>query len=545
MEVSIQTYRMQIGCFANNQNYRTKKVNYQNFNHNNTKHNYSRTTKNQKTFNFTSMILKMILVFSLSCSITSHYSTKSNMDRKIVQSSSNIYQNSVEIENCNFSAHYKYGNRNKKNGIKIMHWNMGGGYLINKMNEIETVINAYRPHVFGISETCFKKGHNLSDIQVQDYAIYFSKTLENPSLNVSRVMVYVHKDIVKPKLRTDLMNDAFSSVWLEIGLKRQKRLLICNAYREWGYLGQEQPQVSKSVDAQLDRWLKFLEKWEAALRSNLECHVLMDANLNFLNWQKPNLPASSQSRKLRPLIQALFDRILPLGVVQCVGVATRFWNGAEPSGLDHYYTTHPNKLSEVQAHHHGSSDHKIITATRYSKSINRSQRIIKKRSYKNFDPSLFIAAVRKIPFLKIYQCENVKIASEMLTSELCKILDIMAPIKVFQVRSNYAPWLSNSTKALMKERDEAQKLASISKKPEDWRKYKSIRNSVNNRLKTEKKNWQTQKLSECCDDNSKTWKYVKSWLGWSTGGATHTAYGRWKIDNQTLGFIRVHEQILC
>ena len=70
----------------------------------------------------------------------------------------------------------------------------------------------------------------------------------------------------------------------------------------------------------------------------------------------------------------------------------------------------------------------------------------------------------------------------------------------------------------MKERDFAQKTAAATKSTEDWKKFKMLRNRVNNILKTEKKIWQAQKLSECTEDLSKTWKYVKSWLGWTSGG---------------------------
>ena len=78
----------------------------------------------------------------------------------------------------------------------------------------------------------------------------------------------------------------------------------------------------------------------------------------------------------------------------------------------------------------------------------------------------------------------------------------MAPVKIFQVRTNYAPWLSSDMKVMMKERDQAQQIASESKNPEDWEKYKSLRNKVNNKSKVEKKLWQTQKLNECCRDTS-------------------------------------------
>ena len=57
-----------------------------------------------------------------------------------------------------------------------------------------------------------------------------------------------------------------------------------------------------------------------------------------------------------------------------------------------------------------------------------------------------------------------------------------APIKNFQVRTNYAPWLTQETKDLMAERDKVQGLAAQTRDPEKWRQYKSLRNRINSRL---------------------------------------------------------------
>ena len=97
--------------------------------------------------------------------------------------------------------------------------------------------------------------------------------------------------------------------------------------------------------------------------SDLECLVLGDLNIDHTTWTKPNPEPSSSAYKLRGLIQNLFEQILPLGAVQCVKGATRFESGAAPSGLDHFWTTNPNKLSDIHTYFHGSSDHKIIIGT--------------------------------------------------------------------------------------------------------------------------------------------------------------------------------------
>ena len=41
----------------------------------------------------------------------------------------------------------------------------------------------------------------------------------------------------------------------------------------------------------------------------------------------------------------------------------------------------------------------------------------------------------------------------------------------------------------MKERDKLQEIAAGTKDTDDWRKYKHIRNRINNRLKYEENNW--------------------------------------------------------
>ena len=327
----------------------------------------------------------------------------------------------------------------------------------------------------------------------------------------------LHRDVVKQKLRQDLMTENFSSVWLEVGLKGNKSILVGNIYRDWQYLYQAD-NTSLAVEEQLSRFSGFIEKWEAAIELSDECHLLGDMNLNFLEYSKVDILPNSQSYKLRSLIKLLFERILPLGAVQCVTSATRVSPIHEASGLDHYYTTNPQKLSSVATITNGSSDHKIICATRFSKAIVAHERVTKKRSYKYFNPEAFKLAVRKISWWEIYSSNDVNEAVQKLSDNLTKILDTMAPIKIFQNRTKYAPWLSASTKNWMKLRDQALEKALDTKNLGDFALYRKLRNKIVSILKTEKQAWYLNKIREASTDTSKTWKMVKSTLGWSAGG---------------------------
>ena len=138
--------------------------------------------------------------------------------------------------------------------------------------------------------------------------------------------------------------------------------------------------------------------------------------------------------------------------------------------------------------------------------------------YKNFEADVFVQAIRNTSWLDVYCCEDVEDAVQKMSSKISVILNSMAPVKCIQVRSKYASWLSQKTKEKIKERDLAQQKAAETKNSDDWNSYKALRNSVNTILKTEKKQWQQNKLEEFGNDSGSVWKNLKSWLGWSKGG---------------------------
>ena len=453
------------------------------------------------------MDIKLVLLFSLLFIGVGNFGGSSRATTRTFSSFA-APTKSMRIVDHNFESRYKFGNK-KQNGVKIMHWNPGSKHLHNKLGNIESVINGYKPDILGISESNFFKHHDINDVQIDNYKLFLSDTLDNEKIKSSRIAVYVHDDIVC-KVRKDLMNDTFSSIWLEVSLPRQKKFLVCHAYREWQYMNQATNE-SKSIPAQNLRWIGFLDQWEKALKTDLECLVAGDLNIEHTAWTKLNPPKTSSTYKLKTLIENLFDRILPLGAVQCVNGPTRFESGVASSGLDHFWTSNPNKLSDIHSYFHGSSDHKIIIGTRYTKCVVRNSRYVKKRSYKNFNTNEFIQAIQSTSWWDLYSSEDPEPAVEIFTQKLNIILNEMAPIKKYQMRNNYAPWLSSSTKGLMNDRDLAQKKATETGKSDDWKAFKKIRNQINSILKKEKRNWQSNRL-EMCSNTSDTWRTVKNRL---------------------------------
>ena len=219
------------------------------------------------------------------------------------------------LSDSNFYARYTYGNRTNR-GIKLTHWNAGNAHLENKTIEIENAISDHHPHLIGISEANLHKDHCIDNCKIADYDLITCKTMDNENLQISRVVVYKHTSLVA-KVREDLMSDKFSSIWLEVGFPGRTKFLVCNLYREWQYLGQDD-HSSLDISEQLARWIIFLEQWERALDTGKEVIVMGDFNLDFLSFHKTDLSSSSQAVRLKPLVYELFARVVPHGVKQCV-----------------------------------------------------------------------------------------------------------------------------------------------------------------------------------------------------------------------------------
>ena len=315
--------------------------------------------------------------------------------------------------------------------------------------------------------------------------------------------------LIRVKRKEDLEDNTTADVWLECGLTNQKGVLVCAGYRQWRLLGQPD-NSSASVNAPLERWTRFLDKWEIAMQEDKELIVTLDANIDHLTWRMTDsLPSHSSSVRLKPLIDALFSRIIPLGVSQLVTGATRMERGQPRTGLDHLCTIKPEKLSAIQSFYTGVSDHKLLKVTRFTKNFKQLPRFVKKRTFKDFDDDKFKERLSNCGLEEILSCYNVDNASEILTNKLTEVLDIMAPIKKIQTRKNYVPWLSKETKLLKDKREAAQEKAAETDHPEDWQLFISLRNQVTLKGREDKKTWEEKKLDLNENSTTDVWKTVK------------------------------------
>ena len=87
---------------------------------------------------------------------------------------------------------------------------------------------------------------------------------------------------------------------------------------------------------------------------------------------------------------------------------------------------------------------------------------------------------------KVFNEQNVDVATYHLETQFLSVLDQLAPLKKFQPRGKRSDWVSNDTKRIMKLRDEARNKAVQSSLQEEWSEYKTLRNLCTKKVKADR-----------------------------------------------------------
>ena len=124
------------------------------------------------------------------------------------------------------------------------------------------------------------------------------------------------------------------------------------------------------------------------------------------------------------------------------------------SCIDHIYSNAPGKVSTPEVITVGNSDHLGIVLTKYTKAPKIKPKVVMKRSYKHFKVEDFLNDINSHEINQIVTGESsLEEAATKFEFSFREVLDSHAPIRVFQMRKNYSPYLSNGTKQLISARN--------------------------------------------------------------------------------------------
>ena len=362
-----------------------------------------------------------------------------------------------------------------------------------------------------ISESNLRRSHDRAKVEIEGYTLHTTGMIRCPERQVSRIVAYI-KDGIIIKRRSDLESEDISAIWMEVGLPREKKYLVCGVYREWAHLKVDGQSIddSASIVEQEKRWDTLLDLWEDALDTADDVTLLGDVNIDL------GKVFERSRHSCRNMADELRFRILSRGVVQLVKENTRFAVSSEPSLLDHIYMTRP-ELGSHRVLEWGTSDHRLIELRKKLKGALPQAMRMRKRTFKYFSSKDFIKDVKELKwYASVYCKDDVDEAVEGWSRQFVEVLDRHCPVKSIVMRKNYTLWMTPdlivASKSLQREQRRAKSNWTIEAQSEIQAKTRVLRQ----KLKNAEDLWKSKEAKEMADSGAKTWANVKKWTGWKT-----------------------------
>ena len=437
-------------------------------------------------------------------------------------------------------------NGNRKIGYKIASWNCNRGLIINnvesesdKLVDVKVFMEKHKPHLMAIIETDLhgpgSRTHRskyyttdeIHDKLIDGYRIELPNTWTNH--NQARLIVYVNDQLKAKKIDITDDVDDLPTITFEIGMGRERKSIVNFFYREWtnGVSGRNSEQEQE------ERLARQINLWKSLSAMDRDLAILGDANLCAKSWHNPDFQKKN-------LGNGVIDFLLEESLVQIVNDYTRTElkrGNIEKGCIDHIYVNCQNKCSEATVVAAVNSDHLATIFTKYSKEIRMKPRATKKRSSKNFNQDSFIREVKYTSFESVLETDTPEEATERFKNIFCNIIENHAPMKIFQNRKNYAPWLSDATKKLRNDRDNLKEESTSSQDPEVLRKYRAARNNIKSKNKLEKKEYYQDRFekAENENDSKQVWNSALNQLSSLLMGTCALTLRKWPMNS--IGFL--------
>ena len=421
-----------------------------------------------------------------------------------------IRQIGLSSKDMNRQMRARNGNGQSKI-LKVIHWNGGARLWLNKKVELEALMSDYVPDICFISEANWWNDTSLEEGSIPGYNTILANTMS--SLNHSRLVALTRENL-EVEVDKMTMDKEVAEIWLKVGSSRKNSLLVGGCYRQHHILGRDYVNSSRMEiqNEQEVRWARFLRRWKIRAR-NRNCVVLGDFNLDHLRWDSPEPHLDS-------MVEDTKDVIENSGFLQIVTNYTRTWRAQADSLLDHIWTNCPQRTLKTFNCERGASDHNVVGLEISTCDIITGSHNTLRRSWKKFDLKRCTEKFRQADYTDIMRMTDARLAASQLEDLICKIMDSEAPLKMIQTRSNYRPWVSDTTKSAMSSRDLARTRAKVSDSDSDWAEFRRQRNLCTKLLRNDRTlslKLEFDKIEQE-NDSSKLFSTTKNLLNWKCAG---------------------------
>ena len=417
----------------------------------------------------------------------------------------------------------KMVNGNRRLGYHLGIWNCRKGLIKDKevstkMVDVKNFIYSKKLHMFCLVESDLHgqasrhrrtQPLTTADIHTQlaipGYKIYLPSTWDKHGQ--ARLIVYAKEELQVKEINTtgDSVSDLPTITFL-ISLGKERKTAVNFFYREHtgGVSG------LNDIHAQNDRLFRQINHWRTLCKSKHDFISLGDCNLDYNRWYDEDYHLHDQVA----MVQSFLLDTTSSQIVKTFTRSEIVQGGAlSRSCIDHCYSNTPEKLLRPEVLAVGESDHIGTTVTKYSRAEPIKPKTVQKRSYKKFDIEQFLTDVHDSSINNdVTACDNIEEASAVFEKGFKHILDKHAPIKVFQNRKHYCPYVSERTKTLMCERNNLKEKAAIHGDKNSEIEFKRKGKEIKKALIEDEKLYYMKDFS-VNNELSATWRTAKTVLG--------------------------------
>lgn len=154
------------------------------------------------------------------------------------------------------------------------------------------------------------------------------------------------------------------------------------------------------------------------------------------------------------------------------------------------------------------ADHRFVYSRINCGAVERREcKRITYRDFTNIDRTAFQHDLRSVNWNIMYTMNNVDEKVSFLTNNILRIFEKHAPLKTFNAKHKYAPWITPVIKTMQRLRDRALTRFKRTQIPAHWDYYKQLRNYTNRAIDFEKKAYLKQKFKNC--STKQKWQELK------------------------------------
>ena len=396
-----------------------------------------------------------------------------------------------------------------KQKLKILYQN--GGDVDNTfgmIGQIETMLTVNQPHLFFMAENRLDTDTKSRLENVHGFCV--------ESLGERERIWGAVQSKVPYKRRDDLEKKGVAALWLEFG-SGQSKYLVVGVYREWARLGEG--RRSRHRDQQRLRWSQLMTQVNKVIHdTGLEVHILGDMNLNTLKWKQLGWRSGFENQWA---VDILYEELINgAGMVlsEPKGYSWTSRDGTRSSVLDIHLCNKPEHLGGVDLRNDFPGDHCTLIVERIDKSLQGPARVTK-RPWGKVDYVWMMCCFAEYWYWNVHYELGALDDPDEIANRLTAILNVMLdsrwPVKNFQIKPNYAPYVTKRMRDLRKHKIRLWKSWKRTGNMETFKDLKIATNKLRNDTKRARKRYFGRKMSDY-RDSQQLWKFAKDEANWKS-----------------------------